>query len=303
MLIHNTIMKRIIIVLLCGCIALSLSAQNKKEMQAIVTDLQTAVTNLQTTIQALQTTINAQSMTIESLNSQLTDSKATIKDLQQSLKELSDKHAALEKQLSQQPGSGVFIPTTAQDSVAAFFVQFRALENWEDLVPYVMESERVKPAMQKYYAKKGYGAKQLEPAKVAGWTKKTKKNVYLIDDDIYVIKTADGYKVDWEASYLPKTFDLGAFLNTQSIGSTVTVWASVEIDTYYDNSYWNSYKIWSYSLERCYTEKNSTIDKKLKALCQDGEKKMVLKVKIEKASDGSKYLAPVEVVCDGYCKY
>ena len=242
MLIHNSIMKRIITLLLCGCMALSLSAQNKKEMQAIVTDLQTAVTNLQTTIQALQTTINAQSMTIESLNSQLTDSKATIKDLQQSLKELSDKHAALEKQLSQQPGSGVFIPTTAQDSVAAFFVQFRALENWEDLVPYVMEADRVKPAMQKYYAKKGYGAKQYDPAKILGDIKKIKKNVYAVDvfpSHCYIIKTAEGYKVDWEASYLPKTVDLGAFLNTQSVGSTVTVWTTVEIDTYYDNSYWN----------------------------------------------------------------
>jgi len=285
--------------------ALGLAAQNKKEMQAIIADLQTTVANLQTTIQALQTTINAQSMTIETLNGQLTDSKAAIRDLQQSVKALTDKQAALETQLSQTPGSGVFVPRTAQDSVAAFFVQFRALENWEDLVPYVMEPERVKPAMQKFYTKEGYGAKRYDPADVAGKIKKAKNNIYTVNvhPNCYIIKTAEGYKVDWEASYLPNTFDLQAFLNTQSVGSTTTVWAEVSIDTYYENSWWNKFYITGHDGDYCYTEKNTAMDKKLRTLCQDGRKKMVIKLKIDKNSDGSKYLAPIEIVCEDYSKY
>lgn len=295
-------MKRIITLLLCGSMALGLMAQNKKEMQAIVADLQTTVSNLQTTIQALQTTINAQSMTIETLNGQLTDSKATIKELQQSVKALTDKQAALEKQLSQTPGSGVFVPQTAQDSVAAFFVQFRALENWEDLVPYVMESERVKPAMQKFYAKEGYGAKRVDPAKIVGSVKKAKKNVYVVSDHYYIVKTAEGYKIDWEASFLPNTFDPKSFLNTQPVGSTVTVWVSMKVYDM-DDTYWNGYWIEGYGMDVSYVLKNSAMDKKLVQLCQDGWKKMVVKVKVDKFSDGSKYLAPVEIVCEDYCKY
>lgn len=44
---------------------------------------------------------------------------------------------------------------TAKDSVVDVILKYRACDEWENLLKYVMEPNRVRPLMQSYYAKNG----------------------------------------------------------------------------------------------------------------------------------------------------
>ena len=287
-------MKKQLLICACVCVSTIITAQNKKEMQ-------TTISELQTNVQALQTTIGAQNMTIEAINSQLSDSKSTIKELQQSVKALSEKQAALEKQLAQQPGSGVFVPTTAQDSALDFFIKYRNLENWEDLVAHVMEPERIKPLMKKYYDKNGYGTKKLDPVKYQNNIKRLKPNLYFInsEDGYYIVKTPDGFKVDWEGSMMSRMFDLESFKDTQPIGTITTTWCYISSD---GNSYINGYNRY-YTGTFAYCQKGTVLDQKLQNLVKDGKTKAVLKVKVSTDDNERKCLVITELVGKGWSKY
>ena len=149
-------------------------AQNKKELLATIDQLNTKVTE--------------QAKTIEALQLQLTTANNTIMLLQQTVE--AKKTGAL---------------VTAKDSIADVIIKFRACEEWEECLQYVMEPERVKPFMQSYYAAKGYNSKELEMKTIKNGVVKLKENLYKTRGSgiggFYIVKTSDGYKLDWEATY------------------------------------------------------------------------------------------------------
>lgn len=284
----------------------TLSAQNKKEMIASITELQTKVAELQA--------ITAQqNRTIDSLNLQLSGQKAILSATQQNISLLSQQQELFSQQLAllkEQSGQQPKAPKleTARDSVADFVVKYLSTENWEDLLPLIMEPERMKPIMQQFYQQKGYGAENKDFNEIRNSVVKIKSNLYKVNlwDDYFVVKTDDGYKVDWEATMMHWMANLNELLETQSLGATKTVWLKLyRVGSNIDNL--NRYSS-SYPSGKYYTRVGTSIDQQMQKLLINGDRQVVVKVKVNKAPDtkykkGEKYLEIIELVRDGWSNY
>lgn len=288
-------MKKIILCCTMVVISLTLSAQNKKEMQAIIENLQTGIENL-------QATVSNQAQTIESLQTELNQTKSSLMMLQQSLltqqqaiTDLQTKQAELAKQAATANPAAAII--TRQDSVADFYVRFRAVEDWQDLLPMVMDPEGVKPLMKKYYEAKGYGAKTLKYENVKNDVKKIKNNLYLVDN-CYVVVTSDGFKVDWKGSYMHYMCDTEALL-TKPAGTTATIWYNASINSWSKYTGWNSYFVG----RDAFVKAGTTLDKKLQALLENGRRNIIVNLRVNTDANGDKFLEITELVSDSWSQY
>ena len=179
-------MKRLwMVVLLSSLMVTVTSAQSKKELQETINDLNQAIGELRGRISIME--------------QQLQEAKGTIATLQQ-------ENMALKKQLASDAASAAK-PMTYRDSIAAVLTEYLSAETWEGRLKNVMEPDRVRPLMEKYYQSKGY--RSSIPSDVTNWSfekiQGKSHTIYKVRDGFYVVKTAEGYKVDWEATveYIP----------------------------------------------------------------------------------------------------
>lgn len=280
-------MKKVILLCSMVVISLALSAQNKKEMQA--------------SIESLQTMVNNQTKTIESLQTELNQTKSTLMLLQQSL--LSQQQAISELQAKQTAtANSATAIITRQDSVADFFVRFRAVEDWQDLLPMVMEPENVKPLMKKYYDANGYGAKTLKYEDIKNRVNKVKNNLYLIADWCFIVVTPDGFKVDWKGSYMQYMSNATAIIES-SVGTTGTLWGNLRLDISNMDGY---HRYWISCAESAfgYVKIGTALDKKLQTMLQNGsDKKVIVKVRTFQGDYGKHHLEIIELVSESWSQY
>ena len=177
--------KPAILCLLLAC-TLSVSAQSKKEMQDTINQLNQQVGELKAAV-AMKT-------------EQLEQANATIAELLQQL--------AKQQTLQQ---SAAKAPANYRDSIAVVLEKYINSDTWEERARYVMEPERVKPLMRKFYQTNSFvGATVTTEEIVKGRFRKCSGNnhtIYIWDTpglngwaDKYIVKTPDGYKIDWEAN-------------------------------------------------------------------------------------------------------
>lgn len=246
-------------------------AQNKKDLQA--------------TIDQLNTKIAEQAKTIESLQLQLTTANNTIAVLQQTMEK---------KQ------SGALM--TAKDSVADIILKFRACEEWEECLQYVMEPERVKPLMQSYYAKKGYSSKELEMKTIKNGLVKLKDNLYVTKglgiSGYYVVKAGNEYKIDWEATWEYNPIEM---LELENMPGKIIEWrGSISISSSYENDWFHRY----YGNTYLFTKKGTKVDKDMFEIMKDNSYHDVI-VKVKRTTDGAgdPMNEIVEVVSKSLSKY
>ena len=120
-------MKKFLITALLLVVTLSANAQSKK-------DLQNTINNLNQQVGQLKAMLDVKS-------EQLNQANQTIADLRQKLAS----GAAAAQQ-----------PATYRDSIADLIEKYTNCTSWQEALRYVMEPERVRPIMQKYYADKGF---------------------------------------------------------------------------------------------------------------------------------------------------
>ncbi len=265
-------------------------AQNKKDLQA--------------TIDQLNTKIADQAKTIESLQLQLTTANNTIALLQQTMEK-------------KQSGDLV----TAKDSVADVILKFRACEEWEECLQYVMEPERVKPLMQSYYLKIGYSSKELDMKTIKNGLVKLKENLYITKGfgigGYYVVKTHNDYKIDWEATWEYNPIELlelenmpgktiewrGQLKYASRPSSTITYEDGTKEEQYnYDNNKYNRYSI--FGGDYLFARRETKVDKDLFEIMKDGEyHSVIVKVKRTRDGDGDSFNEIVEVVSKYFSKY
>lgn len=287
-------MKKVILLCSMVVISLTLSAQNKKEMQA-------SIENLQTNVESLQTMVNNQTKTIETLQTELNQTKSSLMLLQQNLLTQQQAISDLQARQTATTNSATAI-ITRQDSVADFFVRYCAVEDWQDRLPMVMEPKNVKTLMKQYYDANGYGAQTLKYDDIKNRVKKVKNNLYLVNDWCFIVVTPDGFKVDWKGSYMRYMSNATA-IKESSVGTTGTLWVKLRIGNSFDGGY-HCYPMQCAGSENGYVKIGTALDKKLQTMLQNGIGKMVIvKVRTIQEDRGNHKLEITELVSESWSQY
>lgn len=262
-------MKKFLINALLLVVTLSANAQSKQ-------DLQNTINNLNQQVGQLKAMLDAKS-------EQLDQANQTIADLRQ---KLASGAAAAQK------------PATYRDSIADLIEKYTNCASWQETLKYVMEPERVRPIMQKYYAGNGFSptiwtAKEI--LKEAFRRFNGKNHTIYRCVNFYAVQTPEGYRIDWEATveYNPVSLD---DLNGK-VGQTAeirTCFNSIEADN--SNDTWRCYYCRDYYL---FTKTGTALDQQLYKM-QDSDK--ILKVKYMSDNQGSYFLV-TDIVSTSFSKY
>lgn len=250
-------------------IALSASAHGYAEMPMSINDLQTAQTKL--------------------------PSENAVLD--EPLADLGVDLAALRKMV---PG----IPDTlrtATDSMQAVFIAYCTSETPEKASQYIMDAQRVKPLMMKYY-------EEVKDWEIGDWEwypdmkfEFIRTNVYYYPHylECYLVKTPSGYKIDWEATVKYNPYIL-ADLETHP-NQIFEMRTEVEKSLDYVNDHWVEYSFTHDGyLYNIYARKSNPQIKKLDRWIKQKLKPVIIKLKWV-PSDSSFEL--VGFVCAGCSKY
>lgn len=276
----NDMKKSALLSLLLAC-TLSLSAQSKQ-------DLQNTINNLNQQVGQLKAMLEAKS-------EQLDQANQTIADLRQ---KLASGAVAAQK------------PATYRDSIADLIEKYTNCASWEEALKYVMEPERVRPIMQKYYANQSFSptiwtAEQILKEVFKRFSGKSHTIYKCLN--FYAVQTPDGYRLDWEATveYNPVTHTELA----DKIGQSAEIRGCFHFASYYDNDYFRGFTASGmYNTEGnsafFLTEKGSAIDKRLFSMLKNGaDIDMILKMKSLRDSDGYQYFLITDIISNSFSKY
>lgn len=308
-------MKKVFLVCVLVCLTQIVFAQKKKEMVATINELRTSV-------DSLQEVTSSQSETINTLKIELEDCKSTILQLQenmhslqqstftmkQSLASLRERQDSLILQQNALPKSSLTL-VTAKDSVVDFFIRYLACENWEDLLNYIVEPNRMKPIMKKYYDLNNHETLSYDPTIIKNAIKNVRPNVYVVNSRdwgcqvslYYIVKTKEGYKVDWEASFMPY-MPVGGMM----VGETTTEWITIR-DRYETLLYNNKYVEYNDN----YVLKDSSLDKRLRTLLHGyASRNIIVKKKLIEETIGTgknarkrQLLVIIDIIAEDWCRY
>lgn len=276
-------MKKFLINALLLVVTLSANAQSKK-------DLQNTINNLNQQVGQLKAMLDAKS-------EQLDQANQTIADLRQ---KLASGAAAAQK------------PATYRDSIADLIEKYTNCTSLQEALRYVMEPERVRPIMQKYYADKGFSPtmRSAEEIKNKAFRRFNGKNyVIYMCGYYYAVQTPEGYRLDWEATvqYNPVTCTELA----NKIGQSAEIRGCFWYRSYYDNDYYRAFRATDIDdidgkTTVFLTEKGSAIDKRLFAMLQNGASMdMILKIKSlpDTDSEGYQYFLITDIISTSCSKY
>lgn len=272
-------MKKFLINVLLLVVTLSANAQSKK-------DLQNTINNLNQQVGQLKAMLDAKS-------EQLDQANQTIADLRQ---KLASGAAAAQK------------PATYRDSIADLIEKYTNCTSLQEALRYVMEPERVRPIMQKYYADKGFSPtmRSAEEIKNKAFRRFNGKNYVIYTCGYYyAVQTPEGYRLDWEATvqYNPVTCTELA----NKIGQSAEIRGEFIYASYHDNDYYRAFTEYDTSRTYFLTEKGSAIDKRLFAMFNNGAhyKDMILKIKSlpDTDSEYEKYFLITDIISTSCSKY
>lgn len=275
-------MKKYLINALLLVFVLSANAQSKQE-------LQTTINNLNQQIGQLKAMLDTKS-------AQLDQANQTITALRQ---KLASGAAAAQK------------PSTYRDSIADLIEKYTSCTSWQEALRYVMEPERVRPIMQKYYADQGFSPTiwtAEEILKNEAFRRFNGKNYVIYKCvNFYAVQTPDGYRIDWEATveYNPVTHTELA----DKIGQSAEIRGYFHYASYYDNDYFRGFTAGGmYNTDGnstfFLTEKGSAIDKRLFAMLKNGaDIDMILKIKSLRDSEGYQYFLVTDIISTSFSKY
>ena len=277
-------MKKFLINALLLVVTLSANAQSKK-------DLQNTINNLNQQVGQLKAMLDAKS-------EQLDQANQTIADLRQ---KLASGAAAAQK------------PATYRDSIADLIEKYTSCTSWQEALRYVMEPERVRPIMQKYYADQGFSPTiwtAEEILKNEAFRRFNGKNHTIYKCvNFYAVQTPEGYRLDWEATaqYNPVTHTELA----DKIGQSAEIRGCFEYASVYKNDYFRGFKadgmkITDGKITYFRTEKGSAIDKRLFAMLNNGAwEGMILKIKSLPDTDSEEYqyFLITDIISTSFSKY
>lgn len=274
-------MKKNILILSMLVVVTCISAQSKKEMLQTITEQSQTIGELKGKI--------------SSTEQQLQEAKCTIAKLQEDIASLKRDLESTQAQNNK--------PMTYRDSLLDLRKKFYACETWQDQLQYVMEPERVRPLMEKYYKTHHYSISEVDNDVTI--TKRQGKNhvLYRVNGN-WIVKTDDGYRIDLEATWGDRGIFHGATKDEVKMNRNKEFEVRGYLDDhqeYYENDYYLEY---GSCLGYAYIKKNSQIARKLQNIIPQGEsRRLIYKIKYDGKENGQDTFDITDIVCDDISKY
>ena len=276
-----------ILLTICSLLLVSLSfAQSKKEMEETVFKLDEKTKSLENEILNIKTNLSNTNTTLGLVSKSNLDLEKIVSAQSLLIKKLINQNDSLLKAFSQKKVTDVIeSPQNEADSIVFLIQSYYNSKKWEDRLAFVLNAETVKQHMKDYYSGQYLPAKVLnENIAIQGSNFKLNES-FLVqartrEGTIYVKKTADGFKIDWDATmgYNPisiKAFELGG--NAQSSEFRVTAKFT---NAYPWEGYYTLYLSDNNSGIYSFISKSSVEGKKLFEILKDGnEQPLFLQIK------------------------
>ena len=276
-------------------------------------------------IMRLDSLTNAMSITIGELQARLaeTDSayQSEVENMQSQINSLRTESDKYEKNISQQQGKihaleqelealkkgeldeYITKPVTTEDSIVFLVQQYYGAKRWTDQLRYVLDSAHVEPLMRRYYSG-GYSPEKI------------KKSLISVDDDnvdsgkvtrvdadmnvVYVKRTGDGFKIDWQATTGTDEYSFEAFRAEKS-----TVTRQFRVTARLGSEFASDYGLTAakyYNVrigESAFVLKNSEAGRQLYDIVKDGyAHDVILRVRYEKKNIKSGYSRMFPIIVD-----
>lgn len=287
------------ILIVAVVMTLPLSAQNRKEK-----------------IQMLDSLTSAMSTTIEDIKGQIKDNDESYRAVEDALKEKIDKLTgeveklgkavsqhlskihALEKTIEEMKKGDldeyIVKPVTTEDTIVYLVQQYYGAKRWTDQLKYVLDSAKVEPLMKRYYSN-GYTPEKIKKSLIAVDDDEVAMGkVTRVDADMYVVyvkRTGEGFKIDWQATTGTDDYSFEAFMAEKS-----TVTRQFRVTARLGSEYASDYgltaaKYYNVKIgESAYVLKTSEAGKKLYEVVKDGyTHDVIVQVRYEKKNIKSGY--------------
>ena len=264
-------------------------AQSKKETEESVLKLEEKTRNLENEILTIKTNLSNTNTTVGLVSKSYLDLEKTVSAQSLLIKKLINQNDSLLKAFSQKKVTDIIeSPQNEADSIVFLVQSYYKSKKWEGMLDFVLNAETVKPHMKDYYSDR-YLPTQITNENIAIQGSNFKLNESFIVQarnnsnarrTIYVKKTSDGFKIDWDATmgYNPisiKAFELGG--NAQSSEFRVTAKFT---NAYPWEGYYTLYLSDNNSGIYGFISKSSVEGKKLYEILKDGnEQPLFLQIK------------------------
>jgi hypothetical protein len=264
-------------------------AQSKKETEESVLKLEEKTRNLENEILTIKTNLSNTNTTVGLVSKSYLDLEKTVSAQSLLIKKLINQNDSLLKAFSQKKVTDIIeSPQNEADSIVFLVQSYYKSKKWEGMLDFVLNAETVKSHMKDYYSDR-YLPTQITNENIAIQGSNFKLNESFIVQarnnsnarrTIYVKKTSDGFKIDWDATmgYNPisiKAFELGG--NAQSSEFRVTAKFT---NAYPWEGYYTLYLSDNNSGIYGFISKSSVEGKKLYEILKDGnEQPLFLQIK------------------------
>ncbi len=176
-----------------------------KSLQSNLTNLSTSMSLVVKSNLDLEAQVKAQLSQIQKLESQVNSQLSQIQ-------KLFSQNDSLLKVFNLSGGAKfVLAPTSESDSIIFVLQNYFKAKKWQERLPYVLDPEKVKPLMASIYGN-SYESETYEKDKIniPGENYPLGKGfkVFIDGETVYLKKTQNGFKIDWEATtgYNPISF-------------------------------------------------------------------------------------------------
>ena len=276
-----------LIVLIFSCFYCFCFSQSKKDLQLQVDSLVIQVNKIEESKKYLEGEIKNLQLNLSNITTTMGFVSKSNLDLEAQVK---IQTAQIQKLISQNDsllrvfgasGEAKFVisPTNEADSIIYVIQNYYKAKKWDDKLIYVLNPESVKPLMASAY-KDEYKAYSYEKSQIniasSNYALGKTFKVFVDGKSIYITKTNDGFKIDWEATYGYNPTSFAVFNSEKSTKPTVFR-AEIYLDDYYiegvglSKTYYVSMRESEFGA--CWMPAN--ISGELKKLLADGKKHQV----------------------------
>lgn len=276
-----------ILLTICSLLLVSLSfAQSKKEMEETVFKLDEKTKSLENEILNIKTNLSNTNTTLGLVSKSNLDLEKIVSAQSLLIKKLINQNDSLLKAFSQKKVTDVIeTPQNEADSIVFLVQSYYNCKKWEDRLAFVLNAETVKQHLKDYYSGQ-YLPIKIPNDNIAIQGSNFKLNESFLvqartrEGTIYVKKTSDGFKIDWDAtvgynSISIRAFELGGTAQPSEFRVTVKLSNVYPLDGYYNLSIRdNNRGIYGF------ISKSSVEGKKLFEILKDGnEYPLILQIK------------------------
>lgn len=292
-------MKRFLLLLLALLFVLPLSAQSLKKKNetrdSLINALTVSVGQLQAKLAEDESTFRTE---IESLQQEIGTLRSQQEKQGKTISQLQSKIHALEKDLEDlkkgELDEYIVKPVTTEDSIIYLVQQYYGAKRWTDQLQYVLDTARVEPLMRRYYSG-GYSSEKVKKSLISVDDEEVPLGrVTRVDADMYTVyvkRTADGFRIDWQATTGTDEYSFEAFRAEKS-----TVTRQFRVTARLGSEFASDYGLTSakyYNVrigESAFVLKTSEAGKQLYEVVKDGfAHDVILQVRYEKKNIKSGY--------------